>query len=64
MLRWLFVIFLSLLIFNGLSSWLEKIGLGRLPGDFRFKLWGRQWHLPIASAVLLSFVAMLIGKLF
>ncbi len=64
MLRWLFVIFLSLLIFNGLSTWLEKLGLGRLPGDFHFKIGGRQWHLPIASAVLLSFVAMLIGKLF
>lgn len=63
MLRWLFVIFLALLIFNGLSGWLEKIALGRLPGDFHFRIGGREWHLPIASAVLLSFIAMLIGKL-
>ena len=64
MLRWLFVIFLALLIFNGLSGWLEKIGLGRLPGDFHFRIGRRQYHLPFASAVLLSLIAMLIGKLF
>ncbi|HEV7913422.1 MAG TPA: DUF2905 family protein, partial [Albitalea sp.] len=35
MIRWLIVIFLALLIFNGLQPWLAKLGLGRLPGDFR-----------------------------
>jgi hypothetical protein len=64
MIRWLIVIFLALLVFNGLRPWLEKIGLGKLPGDFRFRLFGRDWHLPLATSVLLSFVAMAIGKLF
>jgi hypothetical protein len=63
MLRWLLVILLALIVFNGLSHWLHKIGLGRLPGDLHFKLGGRDWHLPIATAVLLSFIAMAIGKL-
>lgn len=62
MLRWLLIILLALVVFNGLSHWLSKIGLGRLPGDFHFKLGGREWHLPLASAVLLSFIAMAIGK--
>jgi Protein of unknown function (DUF2905) len=60
--RWLFVIFLALLIFSGLRPWLERLGLGRLPGDFRFRLFGREWFIPLASSVLLSFVAMLIGQ--
>lgn len=64
MIRWLIVMFLALLVFNGLRPWLEKIGLGKLPGDFRFRLFGRDWHLPLATSVLLSFVAMAIGKLF
>ena len=64
MIRWLLVIFLALLIFSGLRPWLEKLGLGRLPGDFRFRLFGREWLIPIASSVLLSFVALLIGQLF
>ncbi|MFN3416113.1 MAG: DUF2905 domain-containing protein [Caldimonas sp.] len=62
MLRWLLVIVVTLIVFNGVSHWLHRIGLGRLPGDFRFRLGGRHWHLPLASAVLLSFLAMLIGK--
>ena len=63
MLRWLFVIFLALLIFSGLRPWLEKLGMGRMPGDFRFRLFGREWFIPLASSVLLSFVALLIGQL-
>ena len=53
---------LALLLVNGLSRWLERFGLGRLPGDFRFKLFGREMFLPIASTVLLSMVAALIAK--
>ena len=63
MIRWLIVIFLALLIFSGLHRWLEKIGLGRLPGDFRFRLFGREWFIPLTSSVVLSTLAMLISKL-
>lgn len=62
--RWLIVIFLALLIFSGLHRWLEKIGLGRLPGDFRFRLFGREFFVPLTSSVLLSFLALLIGQMF
>jgi hypothetical protein len=64
MIRWLIVIFLVLLLFSGLHRWLEKIGLGRLPGDFRFRLFGREFFLPIASSVVLSLLALVLGKLF
>jgi len=60
--RWLVVIFLVLLIFSGLRKWLEKIGLGKLPGDFRFRIFGREVFLPVTSSVLLSFLAMLLAK--
>ena len=64
MIRWLIVVFLALIVFSSLQRWLEKLGLGRLPGDFRFRLFGREWFIPLASAVLISFIGMLIGKLF
>ena len=64
MIRWLVVIFIALLLFSGLHRWLERIGLGKLPGDFRFRLFGRDWFIPLTSSVLLSFVALLIAKLF
>ncbi len=62
MIRWLIVIFLALLLINGLHAWLARIGLGRLPGDFRFKFFGRVIFLPIASTVVLSVVAALIAR--
>jgi hypothetical protein len=62
-LRWLLVIFIALLLFSFLHKWLEKIGLGKLPGDFRFRLFGREFFIPITSSVLLSLVAMGISKL-
>jgi hypothetical protein len=61
--RWLIVIFLALLIFSGLRPWLEKIGLGRLPGDFRFRLFGREFFVPLASSIVLSLIAMGVAKL-
>lgn len=61
--RWLIVFLLSFLVFNGLRGWLEKIGLGRLPGDFSFRLGGREWYVPLASSLLLSLIALAIGAL-
>lgn len=62
-LRWLLVILIALLLFSGLRPWLEKLGLGKLPGDFRFRLFGREFFVPLASSVLLSLAAMLISRL-
>jgi len=61
--RWLIVVFLALLIFSGLRPWLEKFGLGKLPGDFRFRFAGREWVVPFASSVVLSLLATLVVKL-
>ncbi|HEY8706617.1 MAG TPA: DUF2905 domain-containing protein [Burkholderiaceae bacterium] len=63
MIRWLLVVFLALLLFSGLRPWLEKLGLGRLPGDIRFRLFGRDWFIPFASSIVLSLLAMLIARL-
>ena len=64
MIRWLLVVFIALLLFSSLKPWLDKIGLGRLPGDFRFRLAGREWFIPFGSSVALSLLAMLLMKLF
>ena len=61
--RWLLVFLLAFVLFNGLSAWLRKIGLGRLPGDFSFRWRGREFHVPLASSVVLSVLAMLVGLL-
>lgn len=61
--RWLLVFLLASLIFSGLRGWLQKIGLGRLPGDFTLKVRGRELYLPLASSLLLSVLAGIIGLL-
>ena len=61
--RWLLVFLLAFVLFNGLAGWLRKIGLGRLPGDFSFRFRGREHFVPLASSLLLSLIAMLIGLL-
>jgi hypothetical protein len=62
MIRWVLVIFLALVIFSQLLPWLEKLGVGRLPGDVRFTLFGRDFSLPFASTILLSTVVFLVGR--
>jgi hypothetical protein len=62
MFRWLIVVLLALIIFSGLQPWLQKLGFGRLPGDFRFRLFGREWFIPITSTLLLSMLAATIAK--
>lgn len=63
MFRWLLVILLALMFISWLSPLLSRMGFGRLPGDFRFRWLGRDWDVPLASTLLLSFVVSLITKL-
>ena len=61
MIRWLLTIFLALVVFSSLLPWLEKLGIGRLPGDVRFSIFGIKIFLPFASTILLTMVILLIG---
>ncbi len=62
MIRWLLTIFLALVVFSSLLPWLEKFGIGRLPGDVRFSIFGMKIFLPFASTILLAMVILLIGR--
>ncbi len=62
MFRWLIIIFLVLIVFSSALPWLEKLGIGRMPGDVRFRLFGREIFLPFASTILISVVVFLLGR--
>ena len=62
MIRWVVVIFIAVIVFSSLLPWLEKLGIGRLPGDLRFKLFGRVFSLPFASTILISSVVFLLAR--
>jgi hypothetical protein len=54
MIRWLIVVFVVLLLIQTISPWLTKIGFGRLPGDLRFRLFGREFFIPLTTTIILS----------
>lgn len=62
MVRWLLAVFVVLLLVNSLTPWLQRLGLGRLPGDLRFRLFGRDVFVPLASTVLVSVLVSLLVK--
>jgi len=43
-----------------LWPWLERIGLGRLPGDFTVKRDGLTLYAPIATCLIISIVVSLV----
>jgi hypothetical protein len=62
MIRWFIVVFLALILVSWFSPFLQKLGFGRLPGDIRFKLFGRDMFVPLTSTILLSMLASVIAK--
>jgi len=55
--RLLLVILICLLVFNRFGDWMTRHGFGRLPGDLRFRLAGREFFLPLGSSVVLMLIA-------
>ncbi len=64
MIRWVLVVFLVLLLIQGVTPWLGKRGFGRLPGDLRFKIFGKEFFLPLTTTLILSMVCALISRMF
>lgn len=62
MIRWAIVVFLALILIDAIAPWLRKLGLGRLPGDFHFRLFGRDWFIPLSSTLVLSGLLSLIVR--
>ena len=64
MIRWVIVVFLALMLINWLSPLLQRMGFGKLPGDLRFRAFGREWFIPLTTTILLSLAVALISKFF
>ena len=57
------VIFLALVLISWFTPLLHKLGFGKWPGDFRFRLFGREWFLPVTTTIVLSMLASLVSQL-
>lgn len=62
MIRLYLVVFFVLILLSWAAPWLRRFGLGRLPGDLNFRLFGRQWDVPVTSTLLVGVVAGLVAK--
>jgi hypothetical protein len=63
MIRWILVVFLALVLISWFSPALQKLGFGKLPGDLRFKVFGRELFIPLTSTIVLSLVAAVVARL-
>ena len=63
MIRWFLAILIALMLISAITPWLHRLGLGRLPGDVRFRLFGREWFIPLTTTLLLSALASVIARL-
>lgn len=62
MIRWVAAIFVLLTVFYPLLPFLERVGVGRLLGDIRFRFKGMLFCLPFGSTVLWSAIAFAIAQ--
>ncbi len=63
MLKWVVLVVIAVAVLGLLAPFLSRFGLGRLPGDIRFRKNGREYYLPITSTILLSLLLTLLGRL-
>ena len=63
MLKWPLALLIVLAILAAATPWLRRFGIGRLPGDFRVPVRGRIYYVPFTSAVLMSLLVWLVGRL-
>lgn len=64
MLKWLFTLIAALLVLGLLTPWLNRLGLGRLPGDLRVKHARGTFYFPFTSVILTSLLLSLLAWLF
>jgi hypothetical protein len=62
-LKWLVTLAVALVVLTALSPWLARLGLGRLPGDLRVRVGGRDYRLPFTTTLLLSAALTAIARL-
>ncbi len=62
--KWIFVVAVVVVLLGLFAPQLAKLGLWRLPGDFRFRLRGREVFLPITTTVLISLALTVLARVF
>ncbi len=62
--RWLVTIGVAVILLGLAWPYVSKLGLGRLPGDFRIHTSNGVFYFPLTTSILLSLVLSLVLWLF
>jgi ribose/xylose/arabinose/galactoside ABC-type transport system permease subunit len=62
--RWLLTIGVAVILLGLVWPYVSKLGLGRLPGDFRIETSNGVFYFPLTTSILLSLVLSLVLWLF
>jgi ribose/xylose/arabinose/galactoside ABC-type transport system permease subunit len=57
---WLVVLGVALVVLGLAWPWIEKLGLGRLPGDFRIEREGFSFYFPLTTSIIVSIAVSLL----
>lgn len=61
--RWILAVFVMLVVLLTCLPTLSRFGVGRLPGDLSFTIFGRRIELPFMSTILLMTAIVLISRI-
>jgi hypothetical protein len=57
---WLVILGVALVVLGLAWPWIEKLGLGRLPGDFRIEREGFSFYFPLTTSLIVSIALSLL----
>jgi hypothetical protein len=57
---WLVILGVALVVLGLAWPWIERLGLGRLPGDFRVEREGFSFYFPLTTSIIVSLVVSLL----
>jgi ribose/xylose/arabinose/galactoside ABC-type transport system permease subunit len=57
---WLVILGVALIVLGLAWPLVERLGLGRLPGDFRFEREGSSFYFPLTTSLIVSVVLSLL----
>ena len=57
---WLVILGVALVVLGLAWPWIEKLGLGRLPGDFRIEREGFSFYFPLTTSLIVSAAVSLV----
>ena len=57
---WLVMLGVALVVLGLAWPWIDKLGLGRLPGDFRIEREGFSFYFPLTTSIIVSIAVSLL----